>query len=530
MALSTASSCASATLQTPESNGVFGAEARYEVHRRSPGSFINPFTYLLGPKFPEFAQITVEREIGYLNPHCQITVEVEANRTKHFEKMKVELLKIPEITEELVDSLGIDERYVILLADTIDKKILDYFDELLNLIEQTNGVTEQTVKKLKKRIQVACIKIYDNNLYVVQIRTLPRLIQKVANAFLFHIGISESTQNGSKRTLYIKKSTCDFVRRMFQGGTLYESSDVIGSGGAANVKLMEMRGSSLDPKAFAVKVPKEGKRHQLEKELKISGAMPSHSALMEAVFARRNPRSQDVEMVMEVATNNLLRHLCKNPREMDVRNLISGIADVLKGLIHVHKNGVFHRDIKLENILVKDGSYFLCDFGLSQFKDDASQPSGSIFYVPIEMFLQGSTANVSEKSDIWSLALTIMATLSFQVPIFNLYEFVCKEDLYKLEEKESNALLGKFYNSVAADPESQERVHAWIDTFGTKSFPIYGKGSNWLSPTKFESLRTMLKAMLMIDPSKRISAEDSLKSSVFEEFIGDLSVEVDLHK
>lgn len=39
------------------------------------------------------------------------------------------------------------------------------------------------------------------------------------------------------------------------------------------------------------------------------------------------------------------------------------MADVCKGLQHMHSKGIAHRDIKVENILLNNKQFKLCDFG-----------------------------------------------------------------------------------------------------------------------------------------------------------------------
>ena len=44
------------------------------------------------------------------------------------------------------------------------------------------------------------------------------------------------------------------------------------------------------------------------------------------------------------------------------------IADIIRGLMFLHKNGYLHRDIKVQNVLLgKDKNYKLADFGLTTF-------------------------------------------------------------------------------------------------------------------------------------------------------------------
>ena len=45
---------------------------------------------------------------------------------------------------------------------------------------------------------------------------------------------------------------------------------------------------------------------------------------------------------------------------------------MLNGIYHIHKNGYVHRDIKLDNILLKNGVIKIADFGFSKKADGAN--------------------------------------------------------------------------------------------------------------------------------------------------------------
>jgi serine/threonine protein kinase len=90
---------------------------------------------------------------------------------------------------------------------------------------------------------------------------------------------------------------------------------------------------------------------------------------------------------------------------------------VLTALDHLHEQGIWHRDVKPENILFMGvgpdlSSTVLCDFGLARkFPDSFSDTDyvGSGAYVAPELSLHH---RYTEKIDIWALGITLYACLT----------------------------------------------------------------------------------------------------------------------
>lgn len=99
----------------------------------------------------------------------------------------------------------------------------------------------------------------------------------------------------------------------------------------------------------------------------------------------------------------------------DAATALDWAADVLRGLAAVHDAGLLHRDIKPGNVLVKDGTAALSDFGLALDHDD--QPteygSGTPGYRAPEL-LTGSAP--TRRSDVFSAAVTLRSLLGTTVP------------------------------------------------------------------------------------------------------------------
>lgn len=101
--------------------------------------------------------------------------------------------------------------------------------------------------------------------------------------------------------------------------------------------------------------------------------------------------------------------------EFTEREIASILKDVGNGLSYLHEQGVIHRDLKPDNILISDtGKYLISDFGISlrlrstltkATQRKAGSSSGTTAFMAPELFR--NEPNGSEKSDIFGLGVTI---------------------------------------------------------------------------------------------------------------------------
>lgn len=95
---------------------------------------------------------------------------------------------------------------------------------------------------------------------------------------------------------------------------------------------------------------------------------------------------------------------------------------IATALYFMYKNGIMHRDIKSENILINledsnDGTVKLCDFGFATYSEQSNRRCGTIEYMAPEIFITECCYNY--KVDIWALGIVIFEMYFIHTPFIN---------------------------------------------------------------------------------------------------------------
>ena len=127
-------------------------------------------------------------------------------------------------------------------------------------------------------------------------------------------------------------------------------------------------------------------------------------------------------IVMEYVDGVTLKDMIREMGHLSSDAVVRMGIRILAAVDHAHKNGIVHRDIKPQNILVnKDGKIKVADFGIARLKaqqttkiaDAASSAMGSVHYISPEQAM-GEVAD--EKSDLYSVGVVLYEMLTGSVP------------------------------------------------------------------------------------------------------------------
>lgn len=122
-------------------------------------------------------------------------------------------------------------------------------------------------------------------------------------------------------------------------------------------------------------------------------------------------------IVMELVEGITLKEYIEKKARLSVKEAISIAIQVSMGIEAAHNNHIIHRDIKPQNIIIsREGKVKVTDFGIARAATSntiTSNVMGSVHYTSPEQARGGYS---DEKSDIYSLGITMFEMLTGRVP------------------------------------------------------------------------------------------------------------------
>lgn len=122
-------------------------------------------------------------------------------------------------------------------------------------------------------------------------------------------------------------------------------------------------------------------------------------------------------IVMELVEGITLKSFIERKGKLDVKESVGIAIQIAQGMEAAHSNHIIHRDIKPQNIMIsREGKVKVTDFGIAKAATSdtiTSNAMGSVHYLSPEQARGGFS---DEKSDIYSLGVTMYEMLTGRVP------------------------------------------------------------------------------------------------------------------
>ncbi len=197
----------------------------------------------------------------------------------------------------------------------------------------------------------------------------------------------------------------------------YELKEKIGAGGMADVyKAVDMRlnrpvaikilkSEYSDDKNFITRFKNEAK----------SAAGLSHPNIVSVYDVGDNNGLHYI--VMELVEGITLKKFIEKKGRLEVREAVGISIQIAQGMEAAHEHGIIHRDIKPQNIMIsRDGKVKVADFGIAKAVSSETytqNAAGSVHYLSPE---QARGGYYDERSDIYSLGVTLYEMLTGELP------------------------------------------------------------------------------------------------------------------
>ncbi len=122
-------------------------------------------------------------------------------------------------------------------------------------------------------------------------------------------------------------------------------------------------------------------------------------------------------IVMELIEGITLKRYISKKGKLSFREVVSIAIQIANGIECAHNNQIVHRDIKPQNIMIsREGKVKVTDFGIARAASANTMSGtamGSVHYISPE---QAGGKYVDEKSDIYSLGITMFEMITGRVP------------------------------------------------------------------------------------------------------------------
>lgn len=203
-------------------------------------------------------------------------------------------------------------------------------------------------------------------------------------------------------------------------GDRYRVIRALGQGGMAHVYLAE----DLQTGAFvALKVMRDELTEDSEFLKRFANEARSAAKLDHPNIVRVLDYGQDGDVrfiVQEYVEGMTLKDMIKEKGGINWKLAVPLMIQIAAGLEHAHRNGVIHRDLKPQNVLVTpDMVAKVTDFGIARTTNaNTITLTGGVAFGSVHYFSpeQARGVVVTERSDLYSLGIILYEMLTGQVP------------------------------------------------------------------------------------------------------------------
>ncbi|MCJ1404684.1 hypothetical protein MMC11_007910 [Xylographa trunciseda] len=210
----------------------------------------------------------------------------------------------------------------------------------------------------------------------------------------------------------------------------------------------------------------------------------NHNNLVSLIEVLDDPREDSLYMVLEMCKKGVVMKVDMNTKAdpYDSESCRCWFRDLILGIEYLHAQGVVHRDIKPDNLLLtEDDVLKIVDFGVSEMFEKESdmmtaKSAGSPAFLPPELCVSRHGGVSGKAADIWSMGVTLYCLYFGKIPfermgVLDLYESIKHDELH-IEGDCDEDFKDLIYKVLEKDPSKRIQMpklrdHPWVTKRGT---------------------------------------------------------------
>ena len=168
----------------------------------------------------------------------------------------------------------------------------------------------------------------------------------------------------------------------------------------------------------------------------------NHDNLVGLIEVLDDPSEDSLYMVLEYCKKGVIMKVGVDEKAdpYDDEECRCWFRDLILGIEYLHAQGVVHRDIKPDNLLLtEDDVLKIVDFGVSEMFEKESEmmtakSAGSPAFLPPELCVAKHGGISGKAADIWSMGVTLYCLRFGRIPferagVLDLYESIKKDQI-----------------------------------------------------------------------------------------------------
>lgn len=209
----------------------------------------------------------------------------------------------------------------------------------------------------------------------------------------------------------------------------------------------------------------------------------NHPNLVSLIEVLDDPEEDSLWMVLEMCKKGVVMKvgLDSDAEAYSAEQCRHWFRDLILGIEYLHAQGIIHRDIKPDNLLLTgDDCLKIVDFGVSEMFEKSAdmrtaKSAGSPAFLPPELCMARHGDISGKAADIWSMGISLYCLKYGRLPfhrdnVLEMYDSIRNEDLAIPPDEDPN-LVDLLHRVLQKDPEqrmtmAELRDHPWVTKDG----------------------------------------------------------------